>query len=386
VLERALAAVGTDDSSERVRLLARLAAARRDDPLPDRRVAAAEEAVAMAQRIGGPAILAVALEGRWIAVEGPDTIAEGAGIAASEEMIALGEQTGDKERVFAGHDHRLHFFWMLGDRAAVDVELDTLAALADELRQPAQRWHVGTGRSMLALMEGRFRDAERLIDETLELGRRAQSWNSVVSHRVALFVLWREQGRLAELADTIRRSVHEYPALLRFRCALAHLEAELGREQEARAAVEAVLAHDLEREYRDAEWVFSMALLAVPTAAVAGQEGAAALYALLLRFAGVYAMAPVEGVFGAVARSLGVLATALERYEDAERHLEAAIDLERRMGARPWLAHAQHDLGTMLVARGDAERARPHLDAAVDAYRELGMETWAARAVSARGT
>ena len=86
-----------------------------------------------------------------------------------------------------------------------------------------------------------------------------------------------------------------------------------------------------------------------------------------------------------MARGLGVLATALRHFDAAERHLEAAIDLERRMGAPPWMAHAQHDLGAMLVASGDAERARPYLDTAVDAYRKLGMETWAARAVSARG-
>jgi len=181
-------------------------------------------------------------------------------------------------------------------------------------------------------------------------------------------------------ADTIRRSVHEYPALVRFRCALAHLDAELGGEEEARAIIDDLLARDLEVEYRDHEWAFSMALLANPCASVADERAAARLYSLLLPFAHVYAMAPVEGVFGAVARGLGVLATALGRYDDAERHLLAAIDLERRMGGRPWLAHGQHDLAAMLLARGDPDRARPHLDDALKAYQELGMETWAARA------
>jgi hypothetical protein len=50
------------------------------------------------------------------------------------------------------------------------------------------------------------------------------------------------------------------------------------------------------------------------------------------------------------------------------------------MGARPWLAHAQHDLAAMLVARGDSGRARPHLEDALKTYRELGMDTWAVRA------
>jgi tetratricopeptide (TPR) repeat protein len=297
-------------------------------------------------------------------------------------MIELGQQIGDKERVFAGHEHRLHSFWMLGDRAAVDVELDALAALADELRQPAQRWHIGTGRTMLALMEGRFDQAEQLIEETLALGQRAQSWNAEVSHRIALFVLRREQGRLAELADTISRSVHEYPALLRFRCAAAHAATELGREQEECALVEALLARDLAHEHRDHEWLFSMALLAGPCASV-GDAAAARLYALLLPYRNMYAQAPVEGIFGAVAHGLGVLATALGRYDDAEHHLEAAIGLEQRMRARPWLAHAQHDLGATLLARGasgDRQRAETHRDSALGIYRELGMETWAARA------
>jgi tetratricopeptide (TPR) repeat protein len=237
---------------------------------------------------------------------------------------------------------------------------------------------------MLALMEGRFDDAGALIEETAALGRFAQSWNAAVSQRVALFLLRREQGRLAEVADSIRRSVHEYPALLRFRCALAHVEAELGHADDARAALGDVLRHDLAEEYRDAEWMFSMALLAAPVAGVGDADAAAIVYRLLEPFAHTYAVAPVEGVFGALARGLGVLASALGRHDDAERHLEAAIALERRMRGRPWLAHAQHDLGTALLRRGDADRAAVHLDDAVAGYRALGMESWAARAATLR--
>ena len=87
---------------------------------------------------------------------------------------------------------------------------------------------------MLALLEGRFEHAEQLISEALALGREAESWNAMVSQRLGLFVLRREQGRLSEIEDLIERSVHEYPALRRFQCALAHLYAELGRERGAR--------------------------------------------------------------------------------------------------------------------------------------------------------
>ena len=58
------------------------------------------------------------------------------------------------------------------------------------------------------------------------------------------------------------------------------------------------------------------------------------------------------------------------------------------MKARPWLAHAQHNLAAMLVRRGaagDDERALALLEEAHDIYRELGMKSWAARVSEATG-
>ena len=382
LLERALSAIEERDSPTRVSLLVRLAAAARDDPSRERRVALAEEALDIARRSGDSVTLAAAIEGHWIAVEGPELYLSGDAVEVADELIALGKQAGDNERVFAGHDHRLHCLWVLADRPGVDVELEALRALGAELRQPAQRWHVGTGETMLALMEGRFEEAERLVAETLAVGQRAESWNAAVSHRLELFVLRREQGRLAELEDTIRRSVHEYPSLPRFPCALAHLYGELGRERDARAALSLIVSRDLAREYLDAEWLFTISLLADPCARLGDREGAERLYSMLLPYESLYAQAPVEATFGAIARGLGVLATTLRRFDDAERHFDVAIEIERRMGARPWLAHAQHDLGAMLLARGasgDSERARLLLDEALAGYRELGMDAWAAR-------
>ena len=93
----------------------------------------------------------------------------------------------------------------------------------------------------------------------------------------------------------------------------------------------------------------------------------------------------MEAVFGSVARALGVLAVTLGRLDAAEAHFATAIEIERRMRARPWLAHAQHGLGEMLLARGAPERAHDLLDAAESTYRDLDMDAWAARcAMSAR--
>jgi DNA-binding SARP family transcriptional activator/tetratricopeptide (TPR) repeat protein len=382
LLERGLAAVGEEDSPARVGLLARLSYAVRDEPSRDRRIRFAGEAVETARRIGDPVTLAHALEG-WAMARGPDNV-DGR-IATADELISLADAIGDPEHAYMGHEFRLHTFWTLGDRAGTDVEFDSLRRLAEDLRQAPQRWHLSSLRTMLALMEGRFERAEELISETLSLGQRAESWNAVVSQRLALFVLCREHGRLAELEDTIGRSVHEYPALPRFRCALAHLHGELGHEGEARAAFDDLMSRNLGREHLDEEWLFGMSLLP-DVCAFLGDAGAAAqLYALLLPYQRLYAEAPIEATFGSIARGLGVLATTLGRFDDAERHFDAALETERRMRARPWLAHTQHDLAAMLIARGGPgaeERARGLVVEALTTYRDLGMESWAARATA----
>ena len=386
LLERALAAIGEADSTERVKLLARLATAIRDDPSRTRRVRVAEEAVQIARRLDDPETLAFALEGHWTAVEGPDTA--GGGIEPGAMLVNLGEQTGDKERALAGHQYRLNGFWTLADRVGVDVELDAIASLADELGQPAQRWVLGTGQTMLALMEGRLADAEQLISDTLALGRRSQSWNAVVSERFALFVLRRAQGRLAEFEDTIKRCVHEYPPLLRFRCALAHTYGELCRKHDASAVLDELMTHDLGNEHVDAEWLLSMTLLADVCAIVEDHDAAARLHALLAPYEDLYTVAPVEATFGSVARALGVVASVLERFDAAERHFASAIETEWKMKARPWRAHAQHNLAAMLLRRGavgDDQRAIALLDEARELYRQLGMKSWAARASEATG-
>jgi tetratricopeptide (TPR) repeat protein len=79
---------------------------------------------------------------------------------------------------------------------------------------------------------------------------------------------------------------------------------------------------------------------------------------------------------GSVARWLGVLATLLSRYDEAERHFEHALEMNTRIRARIWVAHTEHDYARMLVARdrpGDRERARALSAQALATAREVGM-------------
>jgi hypothetical protein len=123
----------------------------------------------------------------------------------------------------------------------------------------------------------------------------------------------------------------------------------------------------------------SIGLLAETARVLGGAESAAILYELLLPYGDRVAVGYPEISTGAVARYLGLLATTMERWDDAERHLQDALKVNARIGARPWLAHTQHDYARMLLSRnatGDTEQAQLLASTAVATYRDLGMHTY----------
>jgi hypothetical protein len=83
------------------------------------------------------------------------------------------------------------------------------------------------------------------------------------------------------------------------------------------------------------------------------------------------------GYQGAVARLLGLLATTLRRWEPAVQHFEAALSMQQRMGARPFVARTQYAYAAMLVARnapGDAAVAQTLLALAYTTAQDLQMQ------------
>ena len=115
-------------------------------------------------------------------------------------------------------------------------------------------------------------------------------------------------------------------------------------------------------------------------------EWAETLYEQLRPLAGRHAIGHAEGSIGAVDRYLGLLAASLDRLDDAARHLEDAVQINERMGARPWTAHSRFDLATVLVRRdapGDRPRAADLISLALAAARDLGMPALEARILAA---
>jgi tetratricopeptide (TPR) repeat protein len=234
----------------------------------------------------------------------------------------------------------------------------------------------------VALFQGRFEEGERLMDEALALGEGAQRSDAVLSYRIQRFTLARECGGLEEIEETIQRSLDEYPARPMFRCMLASLYADLGREREAREVFESLAAGRFGKLPVTNEWLFSLGFLVEVASFLGDLERAETLYELLLPYSTRNASTADYIATGSVSRYLGVLASTMSRWGDAERHFEDAVAMNGRIRARPSLAHAQEDYARMLVERGrpdDREKHRELLTEALKAYRELGMDAFAAK-------
>jgi DNA-binding SARP family transcriptional activator len=380
LLETALRALPGDRSALRVKLMARLSGALRDHPSRERRASLSAQAVEIARDLGDPATLAYALDGRYSAILSPDTATERLEIAS--EIVDLAKEVGDEERAIVGRMYRAVANMELGRMSAVEPELEMIASAAAALRQPAQLWITAASRADLALFQGRFGEAQALIANALTLGERAQSRDSILSHRLQLFVLHRETGIGGDIENVIADAVSQFPARPVFRCALAYIEADCGDTSRAQAAIDELSASDFAAIQRDNEYLFSLSFLADVVDALGDVRAAAVLYDLLAPYAHLNASDLDEIATGSVSRSLGVLAATASRWEDAFRHFDAAVRHNTDMGARPWVAHSQHDHGRALLARGapgDGNQAQQLLSAARDEYERLSMTPWVTR-------
>ena len=377
---RAMLAEDEDAGPVRARVLARLAAALRDQPDRGPREALSREAVAAARALGDPSTLAYTLACRAWALAGPDD--PPGRLAIAEELRAVARAVQDKEREQESEQHRAMVFLQTGRIQEYREAAGASQRLAYELRQPAAHWHASICQVNLALLEGRFADAETLVESVLRAGTSSEPWDALVFSRVQQFALRSEDGRLAEMEPTIRRSVEEFPTRPLFRCLLARLLAELGDEDGARSMFDALAADRFTVIPMNNDMLLSLGHLAEVAWSLGDAAGGAVLHDLLLPYRGLV-VDTMESTLGAVDRYLGLAALTADDLEAAEQHLQDALRLNTRIGAEPWAARTRADLAGLLLVRdrpGDRERAVELLEAALATASRLGMTVFAERA------
>jgi tetratricopeptide (TPR) repeat protein len=375
LLEEALTALGERDGPLRARVLARLAWELLWADSPARRDALSREAVGMARRIDDAPTLAFTLYAGRYATWGTGSLEER--LAVATELLHLADETGDRELAMASHHWRVIDLLEMGDIGAVDREIETQGRLAAKLRQPLYLWWSAMWRAMRATIEGRFSEVEQLAHEAHTIGERVQSGNAQHVFESQLLCVLREQGQLGQMAAAMEVWARTQPLLAAsVRCGLAQVFSELGREPEARDQFEHLAAANFDN-LSTTDSVAAMAALAETCAFLGDAARAAMLYDRLAPYDGRNVIVgPAIGSFGPVSRFLGLLAATMRRWDEAEAHFAAALDLAVRMAAPPFIARILHDHAAMLVACGrpaDLERARTLLDEAIATADRLGM-------------
>jgi tetratricopeptide (TPR) repeat protein len=374
LLREALDGLRPQDDPLRARLLARLSLEYTFSDEANRAESLSREAVAMARRLADPAALRSALDTRWMAVWGPDGLEERTALA--EETLRLARDNGDREMELDGHAGRAASSLESGDLRAVETDIAAHARLAEELPMAIHQWAATTMRTLRALLQGSFEQAERLANEALSLqpGRP----NVVFTHLVQVALLRWEQGRLEELRDELQRVVDRFPRAEFAKAWLSLADAELGRNDDAVGGLRS-LAEQIPQRPRNGIWLPAVALASLVSARLNEPEAAGELYPILLPYAGhiIAFTAPQPVVcLGSASFYLGLLASVTSRWAEATDHFETAIGAHDRLGARPLLARTRYEYARMLLARGraaDRSRASGLLDQALASARAIGM-------------
>jgi tetratricopeptide (TPR) repeat protein len=387
MLEEALALLGAGDSALTATVMARLGW---DLYYWDwhRANALARDAVAMARRIQDPVALGYALRALRGASLGFVPLDER--VTMAEEMIDLGETSGDRELTLWGRIWRVCDLAESGDRSAAEAEMTAFERAVRRLRIAAFEWWPALWKGMRAVLEGRLDDAERLALEAVSTGQRAHGPAAVTQSALILFSAMRERGRYTELEHALVAMARDVPRNPFMHVAQPWFAAVHGRLDEAREGLLRAAADDFALVPENFNWTTACVLLAEACVLTGERTVAAALYERFRPYAGRCVVLGYATSFGGTAdATLGSLAAVLERWNDAEAHFRDALALEGRLGARPAAARTRFELARMLLARADPDdeaRARMLLDEALAAAEAIGMERLAtdARALRAR--
>ena len=333
----------------------------------------ADHALEVARRVGDKPTLTRVLTLRFPTLNVPETFDERQ--AEATEALHLADAVGDP--VLRGYAtwFRLWSCVERGDVEEADHHLEELRRLAERVGQSFLRYTVAFTGSWRALLAGRVQQAETLAIEALQIGNDSGQPETGPLFAAQLCETRRYQGRLEEVVDLLAQVTADNPGIPGLRAQLASTYCELDRDAEAAALLVPDVANGFSDYPRDPLWLVGMALLASACAHLGLVEPAAVLYDRLAPFE---CQLPFAGsvVYGSVAYYLGLLATTMGRYDDADVHFSAAARRHDGIGAVYWLALTRLGWARMLLERdrpGDATRAWSLTEQAHAAAGELGL-------------
>jgi tetratricopeptide (TPR) repeat protein len=344
---------------------------------PERRWRLLDDGVAMARRVGDPATLRAVLANKLFWLRRVDALDEN--LAVATELVVAAERAGDTVPLLYGRVARTGLLLERGNVAGSDREAAVFARLANDLRQPVWMWLAKCHAGVRAIRDGRFAEAERLLQEAVELGQGTVPFAAASYFAGSMLFLQTLQGRQEESLPMWKAMFEDHPEPAAI-SPLAWAESELGQSDFAWRVLER-LSGRFDRT-RDSLWMLGAGFLGATCANIGHAALAESYYEWLLPYAGrwiawmdINPLWPVDQLLAALARTLG-------RWDASVAHGEGALAAAVDAAAPPHVVRARYELALALRGRaapGDPARAQQLLaEAGVDADR-LGMMVIAAR-------
>jgi DNA-binding CsgD family transcriptional regulator len=175
-----------------------------------------------------------------------------------------------------------------------------------------------------------------------------------------------------------------------WRPGLIALLTELGMHEAARTELSRLRADGFATVRHDGLRTAALSYLADACATLADTHSAPLLYQELEPLAGAnIRVGQAVACYGAADRYLGMLSTVMGNWDIAQAHFEAALALNRRMGAHTWTAHTAYQFARMLRSRGrpaDQQRADELITEATRATERFGLTALGSKLHALAGT
>ena len=365
VFEAALAALPETDAQRRAQLLALLAAERTWHPDVEGRRRLAHKSIELARAAGDPRTLAMALQTTYLPLWEPETVelrrrhaAEGLEIA-----VRLG---APRIRWWAVYQEQIAAF-EAGDVAAFERGLGEMRRVAEEIGEPTLNWLTDRTEASLLSLRGDLEAAEALAQRAAESGVR----DSLPLHVAQLGTIRYHQGRVAEMQGLFRQAMEMAPEMSAYAVAHAAVLMETGRLDEASSIVERVASAEL----RGVPWPVAAPALAQLTllcSELDDRHSAALLYPHLAPWAHLLGYS-IGVSYGSMSLYTGILARLRRLYDEAERQLLQAAEVNERIEAPYFLARTHLEIARLHRECGNRDDAERHAALALDIARARGF-------------
>jgi tetratricopeptide (TPR) repeat protein len=355
VLETALARLEADHP-DRALVLALLCQELTYGSSLDRRIALADEAVAIAESSGHDAVIIRVINLLTLPLRVPPQLEQS--LARTADALARAERLGDPVLLYWALGRRASIKAWAGDIDEVDRCLQRARLLADQVGQPSMRWVMSNEFVARALLAGDVERAERLAAEAFDIGTNAGEPDAGIYFNGQVLGICARRGTLPDIAELIAETARDNPGLPALIGNLARAYVQGGNMDGARRLLDEFAQSGFDPPL-DFLWLIGMVGWAEVAIACRDPEYAGPIFDRLAPWADQLSYMDLA-TEGPVSLYLGGLSAVLGRYGEAEAYFAKSADFCQRAGSKCFAAQTDLWWGMMLAERhasGDAERA-----------------------------